>query len=165
MLCIFTRILNHMKRKTYTVTEAKQALEHYCAYRERTHGEVAQKLRDMGMIPVVSEQIIAGLIQDDFLNETRFAKSFARGKFRINHWGKIKIKQQLQQKGVSEANIKTGLSEIDPDEYQNTLRQLIAKKYPKIKAKNSFEKKQKLVQYLRLKGFEMSLIQEMLVSS
>ena len=151
-----------MKKKTYTVEEAQRALERYCAYRERTHKEVWQKLEKMGMIPVASEQIITALIQHDFLNETRFAKAFVSGKFRINHWGKIKIKNALLQKGVSAPNIKTGLSDIDPEAYRQVLRQLIEKQFPKIKAQNDYEKKQKLVRYLWQKGFEMDLIQEVL---
>lgn len=146
--------------KTYTLNEAQAALEHYCSYRERTHQEVALKLRKMGMIPQAIEKITLSLLQNDYINEERFAKNFARGKFRINKWGKIKIKQHLVQKGISKANISTGLAEINEEDYIQTLQDLATKKDLLLKEKNEYKKKQKLIQYLSQKGFETNLIYE-----
>jgi regulatory protein len=145
-------------KQTYTVKEAKLALEHFCSYQERTHKEVAEKLYKMGMIPEVIDQITISLIQNDFLNEERFAKAYAGGKFRINKWGKIKIKQALLQKGVSSQNIEIGLAEIDENDYRKTIIDLAQKKSKTLKAKSPFERKQKLVKYLQQKGFEISLV-------
>jgi regulatory protein len=147
-------------KQTYTIKEAQLALEHFCSYQERTHREVADKLYKMGMIPEVADEITISLMQNNFLNEERFAKAFAGGKFRINKWGKIKIKQALLQKGVSSRNIEIGLAEINEEDYRQTIRDLIEKKSPTIKAKNTFEKKQKLLKYLRQKGFEINLVLE-----
>ena len=95
--------------KTYTVKEATVKLMQFCAYRERTHKEVEDKLKDMNMIPEAQEQIIMQLMQENFLNEERFAKSFARGKFRIKKWGKRRIVNELKMRGISPRNIQTGL--------------------------------------------------------
>ena len=147
--------------KTYTVQEAKVALERYCVYQERTHQEAASKLVKMGMITEAREVVLLHLYQHDFINETRFAKVYAGGKFRINKWGRLKIKKGLLQKGVSTANINEGLAEIDTEEYSSVLQELATKKQQLIKAKNPYEKKQKLTRYLQQKGYEMNLIYEL----
>lgn len=85
-------------QKSYTVTEALQKLMHFCAYRDRSQREVENKLDEMRMIPVAKEKIIISLMQENFLNEERFARSFVRGKFRIKKWGRIKIKQELKKR-------------------------------------------------------------------
>lgn len=152
-----------INKKTYTVEEAQRALEHYCSYQERTHKEVEQKLQNMGMIPLACEQIIGHLIQNDFLNEERYAKSFVRGKFNINKWGKIQIQQALLKKGVSNANIKIGLTEIADEDYLKTLTTLISKYQLKNKETNTYKRKQKLFKYLQQKGYETSIIYECLM--
>ena len=151
-------------KKIYTLQEAQIALEHYCSYQERTHQEVAEKLKKMGMIPQAIEKITISLLQNDFLNEERFAKSFARGKFRIKKWGRIKIKQHLFQKGISKANINIGLSEINDEEYLQTLQELAKKKSILLKKDSVYKRKQKLIQYLYQKGFETTLIYEFVLN-
>jgi len=91
-------------QKSYTLTEATKKMESYCAYQERCHKEVRQKLYDMRMIPEATELIITGLIEENYLNEERFATSFARGKFRIKKWGKNRITQELKQRNISKFN-------------------------------------------------------------
>ena len=148
--------------KTYTVQEAKIALERYCVYQERTHKEVENKLYKMRMITEARAVVLLHLYQHDFINETRFAKAYAGGKFRINKWGRLKIKKGLFQKGVSTANINEGLAEIDEEEYIKVLQELADKKQGLIKTKNPFEKKQKLIHFLQQKGYEMNLIYEII---
>ena len=92
------------------------------------------------------------------MSEERFAKAYAGGKFRMKHWGKNKITQQLQRKGISEKNIETGLKEIEAKDYRNTIIKLIQKKNPLLKQKSTFERKGKLAQYLMLKGYEAELV-------
>ena len=145
-------------KKTYTVKEAQHALEHFCTYQERTHREVEKKLIDLGMIPQAIDQITLSLLRDGFINEERFAKTYTGGKFRINKWGRIKIKQGLYKKGVSNANIAIGLLIIDEHDYQKTINDLILKKAKKIKAKNQYERKKKLLRYMQQKGFEANLV-------
>jgi regulatory protein len=153
--------------KTYTLQEAQKALEHYCAYQERSHREVEEKLRKMGMIQEVKGQIILNLIDNDFLNEERFAKVFVSGKFRIKKWGRIKITQALRQKGVSKANIAIGLKEIDEELYLDNLKEILERKYSLLTALEEHSTtsevaaiKQKVVRYLQQKGYEMELIYE-----
>jgi len=145
-------------QKSYTVDEATKALEHFCAYQERCHKEVEQKLYDLRMIPEAKEQIILHLLQHNFLNEERFAKAFVRGKFSIKKWGKIKIVSELKFKNISSYNIKTALKEINEDDYLATLQQIAEKKLTIIKEPNSFKKKNKLATYLISKGFETNLV-------
>ena len=145
-------------QKSYTVNEATKAMEHYCAYQERCHKEVEQKLYDLKMIPEAKELIILHLLQHNFLNEERYAKAFVRGKFSIKNWGRIKIISELKFKNISSYNIKSGLKEIDENTYLKTLQSLAEKKLRLIKESNSFKKKNKLSSYLISKGFETSLV-------
>jgi len=145
-------------QKTYTVEEALQKLMHFCAYRDRSQKEVEDKLDTMKMIPEAKEQIIISLMQEGFLNEERFARSFVRGKFRIKKWGKIKITQELKKRGISNPIIKLGLSEINSTEYTQTLYELAEKKSEKINEPNSFKKKGKLADHLLRKGYESSIV-------
>ena len=149
-------------QKSYTVKEATLKLMQYCAYRDRSHKEVEEKLREMRMIPAACEQIIVQLMQENFLNEERFARSFVRGKFRIKKWGRIKIKQELKFREISAPLIKIALTEIDETEYFNTLTELAQKKNALLKEKDPFKKRKKLANYLLQKGYESALIFEVL---
>ena len=145
-------------QKSYTVDEATKALEHFCAYQERCHKEVEQKLYDLNMIPEAKEKIILHLLQHNFLNEERFSKAFARGKFSIKKWGKVRIVNELKFKDISTYNIKSALNEIDDKEYLDTLYSIAEKKLPSIKETNSYKKKQKLSTFLISKGYESNLV-------
>ncbi|QXP50750.1 regulatory protein RecX [Cellulophaga sp. HaHa_2_1] len=145
---------------SYTLDEAKKKLESYCAYQDRCHKEVNQKLKDMGMIPSAIDQIIYALIQDNFLNEERFSKSFARGKFNIKKWGKNRIVNELKQRGISKFNITTALKEIDEDDYLETLTLLAEKRLNAISEKNIQKRRKKLADYLLYRGWESHLVYE-----
>lgn len=145
-----------------TPDEALSKLQKYCAYQDRCHKEVRSKLLELEIYGHDLEDIMATLISDNFLNEERFAQSFARGKFRIKKWGRIKIKIELKRKNISEYCLKKGLAEIDEDEYIKTIYELIEKKNRIVKAKNDYEKKGKVAAYLMRKGFESHLVWECL---
>jgi regulatory protein len=146
--------------KSYTVDEAIKLLENYCAYQERCHKEVEQKLYDLNMIPAAKEKILLHLMQHNFLNEERYAKSFVRGKFSIKKWGKIKITNELKFKNISTFNIQSALKEINSEDYQKTLLALAEKKLPLIKESNLYKKRNKLSQFLISKGYESHLVFE-----
>jgi len=116
------------KTTSYTVDEAKQRIENYCAYRERCHSEVVSKLEAMGMIPDAIERIITDLIQSNYLNEQRFAIQFALGKFRIKHWGKRRIERELKFKGLSPFTIKKGTQALEKEDYEGCFYTLFDKK-------------------------------------
>ncbi|WP_394371777.1 regulatory protein RecX [Salegentibacter tibetensis] len=147
-------------QKSYTVKQATIKLMQFCAYRDRSHKEVEEKLREMNMIPAAQEQIIMQLMQEDFLNEERFARSFVRGKFRIKKWGKIKIKQELKFREISAPIIEIALTEIDQQKYIATLYELAEKKLRLLKEPDNFKKKRKLADFLLRKGYESSLVYE-----
>jgi len=149
-----------MKNTSYTVDEAKKKLEHYCSYQERCHQEVENKLKEMKMISLAQESIIEHLLKHDFLNEERFAQTFARGKFRIKKWGKMRIIRELKFKNITEYNIKNALKEIDDDEYYSTFNTLAEKRFLVLKESNSYKKRKKLTNYLMYRGWESSLIYE-----
>ncbi|MEJ4089672.1 regulatory protein RecX [Galbibacter orientalis] len=144
--------------KSYTVEEAKRKLESYCAYQDRCHKEVVNKLRDMKMIPLAIDTIIAHLIKHNFLNEERFAKSFARGKFNIKKWGKNRIVRELKFREISRFNIQTALKEISEEDYYKTLHALAEKRANQITEKDRFKKKKKIVDYLLYRGWESHLV-------
>lgn len=146
--------------KSYSVKEATLKLMQYCAYRDRSQKEVEDKLIEMKMIPEAREQIIIKLMQENFLNEERFARSFVRGKFRIKKWGRIRIRQELKFRGISEPIIRLGMTEIDEKLYIATLYELAEKKLVLIRETNSLKRRQKLTNHLLQKGFESGLVFE-----
>lgn len=150
------------QKPTFTLSEAQQKLEHYCAYQERCHQEVVAKLKAMGMIPAAIDTIISQLIQSNYLNESRFAQSYARGKFRIKKWGKIRIVKELKARKISEYNIKLGLKEIPDDLYHSTFWELFEKQKKAINGEPKVQKKKKIVSYFTYRGWESELIYEAL---
>ncbi len=146
------------KKPSYTVDEALKKLEYYCSYQERCHKDVEDKLYKMSMIPEAKEKIILHLLEHNFLNEERFSKSFARGKFRIKKWGKHRIVRELKFKGISKYNIDSALKEIPDEDYLDTFNQLSEKKFNSISETNKHKKKKKLIDYLLYRGWETHLI-------
>lgn len=138
--------------------EALIKAANFCAYQERTQKEVRSKLAELDVIGDESEQIIVWLIENNYLNEERFARIFAGSKFRQKKWGRIKIRQELKMRGVSDYCLRVGLSEIDGDDYMETLQSIIQKKSLEVKENNPLIKKQKIVKYALSKGFEQDLV-------
>lgn len=147
-----------MQNKVFTVDEIKRKLEQYCVYQDRCHKEVEQKMREYNLIPEAKEMILLSLLQDNFLNEERFAKSFARGKFRIKHWGKQRIVRELKFRDISSYNIKTALKEIDEQDYLKTIYSITEKRNEAISEPNIYKRKRKLIDFLMRKGYENELI-------
>ena len=143
---------------SYTLKEATKKLEGYCAYQERCHKDVVTKLKEIRMIPEAIDQIVVHLIQENYLNEERFSKSFARGKFRIKKWGRNRIVNELKFRAISKYNIKTALAEIDENEYLETLNVLAKKRMDTIKETNIQKRKRKLADYLLYRGWESHLV-------
>lgn len=150
-------------KKSYTYDEIKQKMVNYCVYQDRSHFEVEQKMKNYLLIPEAKEEIFLYLIQENYLNEERFARSFARGKFYMKQWGKKKIKIALLQKGIQEKLIQKAFSEIDEKDYLETIKKLIQKNILKYKGLKDYQKKQKIIQGLLAKGFEYELIVSNLV--
>ncbi len=148
------------KNKTYTYSEAKAKAWAYCAYQERSQQEVRDKLYEYGLYPDEVESLLAELIGENFINEERFAKTYAGGKFRIKKWGRYKILQGLKQHRISEYCQRKGMAEIDPEEYYSTLRELIHKKKESLHEKDLFTLKSKLARYVVSKGYEQDLVWE-----
>ncbi len=145
--------------KTYTVEEAKARMQKYCAYQERCHKEVHQKLRDMRMIPEAIALIVNDLIQENYLNETRFAQAFARGKFKNKKWGRNRIVQELKFREISAYNIKKALQEIPEAAYLETFEALVEKRLAQLASEKSLpKKKKKLADYLFYRGWEPELV-------
>lgn len=145
--------------KNIGIEKALQKIKHFCAYQERNHYEVKQKLYGFGLYKNEVEHMLSQLIEENYLNEERFAIAFAGGKFRIKQWGKIKIKYELQQKKISPYCIKKALAAIDDEDYEATLAKIAATKLQELKSeKNIFIKKKKLQNYLVSKGYEFNLI-------
>lgn len=150
-------------KSSLTKEQALQKAKYFCSYQERNHKEVKEKLYGFGLYKKEVEEILANLIEENYLNEERFAIQFAGGKFRIKQWGKVKIKYELKQKQVSDYCIKKALASIDEDDYLKTINKLYSEKLKTLKSeKNIFIKKRKLQDHLLQKGFEMNLISELL---
>lgn len=145
---------------SYTVDEATRKLEQYCAYQERCHKEVVAKLRSMNMIPLAIDTIISHLIEHNYLNEERFARQFARGKFRIKKWGRKRIVRELKHREISRFNLQAALSEIPEELYLETLHELAVKRLEQIREPNKIKKQKKLADYLLYRGWETHLVYE-----
>jgi regulatory protein len=142
-----------------TQMEIKAAILHYCKYQERCHSEVRNKLYELGFTTPEVEEQISKLIETGALNEERFAKAFAGGRFRMKQWGKDKIRQQLKLRKISDYCIKKAMQEIPDEEYKKTLKKLIDKKLIEIRAdKSEPSRKAKLYRYLVQKGYENGLV-------
>jgi len=145
-------------KKHLTKEQALQKLKHYCGYQERSHSEVKEKLYALGVWKKDHDEIIATLIEENYLNEERFAIAFAGGRFWIKQWGRVKIKYELKQKKVSEYCIKKALKQIEEEEYIKVLDKLAKDKYASLKADQYLVRKKKTMDYLMGKGFESNLI-------
>ena len=142
----------------YNVELVIKKMEGYCLYQERCHQEVENKLRSMNMGSQIKESVMLHLLENDFLNEERFAKAFTRGKFRIKKWGKQRIKRELKARNIFEYNITAGLAEISEDEYLKTFEELAFKRFSEIKETNIYKKRKKIADYLLYRGWESDLV-------
>ena len=149
-----------MKKKILTLLEAQKRMEHYCAYQERCHKEVVKKLKELGMIPISIDTIVSKLVEDNYLNETRFAQSYARGKFRIKKWGKIRIRRELKARDLSDYNIKKGLEEIPDLDYNTTFWALFEKRKKEVYENIPPVQKKKIISYMVYRGWELEKIYE-----
>ena len=148
------------KPKVYTQKQALIKAESYCAYQERCQQEVRDKLYSWGLHEVQVENVIAELIASNFINEERFAKAYAGGKFRIKKWGRVKISIELKRRKISTYCIKKGLAEIEEEEYIKTLQKVAEVRIKAMKERDSKKKKYKVMNYLLSRGFENDLVVE-----
>lgn len=151
-----------MYKKSLTKEQALQKLKYYCAYQERAHSEVKEKLFQLGVWKKDHDEIISALIEENYLNEERFAMAFAGGKWRVKRWGKVKIKFELKQKQVSEYCIRKALKQIDEEEYMQVLKELADTRYNSLKADQYIIRWKKTVDYLTARGFEADLVRQVL---
>jgi regulatory protein len=150
---------NESRKPALTKDAALQKARHYCAYQERCHREVKEKLYSLGLHRPDVEASLSQLIEENYLNEERFAIQYAGGKFRVKQWGRKKIQQALKEKQVSEYCIKKALRTIDEDDYEKLLQKLAAEKWRSFRGEqNSFIKKRKTQDFLLQRGFELDKI-------
>ena len=150
--------MKHKHSKYISKSEALGKLQKYCAYQDRCHQEVRTKLINLGIYGDELEEIIAELISENYLNEERFARSFARGKFRMRRWGKNKIISELKLRKISEYCIRKGISEIEEEEYHKVLNEVIRKKQRQLKEKDPFKARNKIAKYAINRGFEKEMV-------
>lgn len=144
--------------KVLSPPQAREKIQRYCAFQERSHQEVRNKLYSYGLYRSDVEEILSNLITEGFLNEERFARAYAGGKFRMKKWGRIKITHALEAKGVSPNCIRIGLSEIDGQDYKISLRNLLVQKKDNLQEENVFVLRDKLSSYAIRKGYEPDLV-------
>jgi regulatory protein len=145
-----------------TKDQALDKIKYYCSYQERCHSEVKDKLYSYGLRKKEAEEIIAEMIENNYLNEERFAVQFAGGKFRMKQWGRKKIQYELQQKGVNDFIIKIALKEIDEEKYFETLQKLAQTKWNALNVENNLVRQSKTSAWLLQKGYEQSLISQVI---
>lgn len=150
------------KPKSISPQESLARIQRYCAYQERSHHEVKNKLYSFGLRTDDVDEILSRLITEGFLNEERFAKTFAGGKFRMMKWGRIKIQRELEAQGLTARCIARGLKEIDQADYRKTMTNLLKKKLAQIPEENPYAKKNKAARFVIGKGYEPELVWEAL---
>lgn len=148
------------RTKKLSPAEALARIMRYCAYQERSHQEVKRRLFDYGLFASQVDEILSKLIADGFLNEERFAKAFAGGKFRMKKWGKLKIEQELKSRGLTERCIRSGLQEIDAADYRKSLVLVVRKKIKETHEHNLLAKRNKVARFAIGKGYEPELVWE-----
>lgn len=147
-----------LQKKYLTPEKALQKLKHFCGYQERSHYEAQQKLYSLGLYKKDVDILLSQLIEENYLNEERYAIAFAGGRFRIKQWGRIKIKYELQQHKVSSYNITKAIKSIDETDYINILLELTAKKWALLKSEQYLNRQAKTTSFLLQRGFEHNLI-------
>lgn len=152
-----------MIKKFIDATQALAKAQKYCAYQERSHQEVRDKLYSYGLHKKDVEDLLTELITSGFLNEERFAKAFAGGKFRMKKWGRNKIENELKHRGISTRCIQIGLKEIDGPDYRKALVQLLKKKASSITESNPFKKRNKIAGFAIGKGYESEMVWTMVM--
>jgi regulatory protein len=153
------------KEKKLSQKDAYLKISAWCAYQERCHQEVRSKLYEYGLMTDEIDELIFKLISENFLNEERFARAYAGGKFRMKKWGRLKIKNELKMRDISNNCLKAAMEEISDEDYFETIRQLIEKKEAEYKSeKNDFLRKRKVAESIVRKGFESDLVWEILKS-
>ena len=147
-----------MNNSDLTLKEIEGKLQYYCSYQDRCHKEVTEKLKTFNVKHHESNQIISNLINDNYLNESRFCESFVRGKFKIKNWGKIRIISELKRRNISPYNITLGLKEVEDQDYHNKFEEIFKKKLSSLSNLSSDVKKKKIISYLQYRGWESNLI-------
>lgn len=147
-----------LEGKYLTPEEGLARIYLYCAYQERSHQEVKNKLFEYGLHSGDVDEIMARLITEGFLNEERFAKAFSGGKFRIKKWGRLKIQKALATRGLTENCIARGMKEIDSADYRKALREIIQKKAKQSDEENLFKKRDRVARFAMSKGYEPELV-------
>ncbi len=142
--------------------EALEKLRKYCAYQERSHKDVDDKMWELKIPHDWRDDIILSLMRENFLNEERFARTYARGKFSIKKWGRVKITQGLKKHAVSKKCIQLGLTEIDEEEYLKVLVDTIELKRSKLKEKNQWKRRAAIYKFVTGRGFESGLVNEVM---
>ena len=150
--------MTEYSKTRYTPSQAKSKIAKYCAYQERCHQEVRDKLYSFGLSPDDVELLIYEMIQHDLLNEERFAVAFVRGKFIYKKWGRVKIKMELKRRKISDYCIKKGMKEIDGDKYEEVLQGLLEKKITSLKTIKGYQKNYKAAQFVMNKGYEGDIV-------
>ncbi|MFY8097202.1 MAG: regulatory protein RecX [Flavobacterium sp.] len=148
--------------KSYNLEEIRSKMEYYCSYQDRCYKEVEVKLKSFNLIPEAKEQIMIFLIENNYINEERFAKSFVRGKHNYKKWGKKRINIELKVREISRKNIDLALQEIPEELYIQNFNELAEKHWNSIAEKNSTKKNKKWVDFLLRKGYESHLIYDKL---
>lgn len=147
-----------MQKKYLTREEALQKLKHYCGYQERSQYEAIQKLYELGVSKSEHDDVLSALIEENYINEERFAVQYAGGKFRMKDWGRKKIYYGLKEKKISDYCIKAAMKSIDEEDYIKTLSRLAERKYKSLKGEQYLSRKKKSTDYLLQKGYEPDLI-------
>lgn len=152
------------KKHSYTEQEAYQKLSALCAMSEQCCYDVMKKMKRWEVAEEVAERIVAKLVKEKFIDEERFARAFVRDKFRYNHWGRVRIEQELKMRKIAAKHIEAGLEELKEEDNMDVLRQLLEKKRPSVKGKNEYEIKGKLIRFALGKGFAMDDIMKVVGS-
>ena len=138
--------------------EAKLKAARFCAFRERSPKEVIEKLASWGLLDEDTEEILQELIEQNYVDEQRFANAYCHDKFEFNSWGKQKIRSSIYVHQLSKGVVEKALDRIDTGKYADRLHELAEKKWSALEGVESAKRKQKTIAFLQAKGFEIDLV-------
>lgn len=129
-----------------------------CSRSETCTHDIQAKLKDWGLNEDDSIVVIAQLKEEKFIDDERFARAYIKDKFRLNHWGKQKIEYMLRAKKINQEILELAFEEIEDEGYANELLKLLSDKAKTIKAKDQYDKRNKLMRFAMGRGFESGKI-------
>ena len=133
-------------------------LARLCSRSEECSPDLRKKITEMGGDQDMADRILQRLQEEKYQDDERYVRAYVRDKFRLNQWGRVKMRYYLKMKGLKDPIIEKGFGEIDEDQYVSLLKKTMKDKAKTIKKKEKYEKMAQVIRFAQGRGFEPELI-------